>query len=393
MAGLIGPSRFVSAADVREAAASPRHDDIDTMPNSAPSITPTSKASACSCASTSTCRWRTARSPTPRASSASRRPSREIADKGGKVILLAHFGRPKGRDPKESLKPVAAAVAHVIEPARSPSPTTASATAAEEAVARDEARRHPLSGEHALPQGRREERSGLRRSSSPSSATSMSTMPSRRRTARMPRPRARATSCRPMPAAPCRPSWKRSARRWKRRQRPVVAIVGGAKVSTKLDLLENLITKVDALVIGGAMANTFLPRRASSVGKSLAEHDLADTARAHPGQGRGRQAARSSCRSTRSWRIHFEANAPSHAYGLDAIPARRHDPRYRPAVDRAHQGRARRRRDAGLERPARRVRDAAVRPRHRRRSPSMRPSAPRPASSSRSPAAAIRSRR
>ena len=40
----------------------------------------------------------------------------EIADKGGKVILLAHFGRPKGRDPKESLKPVAAEVAHVIEP-------------------------------------------------------------------------------------------------------------------------------------------------------------------------------------------------------------------------------------------------------------------------------------
>ena len=51
----------------------------------------------------------------------------EIADKGGKVILLAHFGRPKGPDPKESLKPVAAAVAHAVEAAMSRSPRTASA--------------------------------------------------------------------------------------------------------------------------------------------------------------------------------------------------------------------------------------------------------------------------
>ena len=62
-------------------------------------------------------------------------------------------------------------------------------------------------------------------------------------------------------------------------QRPVVAIVGGAKVSTKLDLLGNLIAKVDAIVIGGGMANTFLAAQGIDVGKSLCEHDLADTAR------------------------------------------------------------------------------------------------------------------
>lgn len=61
--------------------------------------------------------------------------------------------------------------------------------------------------------------------------------------------------------------------------RPVVAIVGGAKVSTKIDLLSNLIEKVDALVIGGGMANTFLAAQGIDVGKSLCEHDLADTAR------------------------------------------------------------------------------------------------------------------
>ena len=61
--------------------------------------------------------------------------------------------------------------------------------------------------------------------------------------------------------------------------RPVVAIVGGAKVSTKIDLLMNLVKKVDALVIGGGMANTFLAARGTQVGKSLCEHDLAETAK------------------------------------------------------------------------------------------------------------------
>lgn len=62
-------------------------------------------------------------------------------------------------------------------------------------------------------------------------------------------------------------------------QRPVVAVVGGAKVSTKLDLLSNLIEKVDYLVIGGGMANTFLAAQGISVGKSLCEHDLTSTAK------------------------------------------------------------------------------------------------------------------
>ncbi|MEL7128792.1 MAG: phosphoglycerate kinase [Pseudomonadota bacterium] len=62
-------------------------------------------------------------------------------------------------------------------------------------------------------------------------------------------------------------------------KRPVLAVVGGAKTSTKIDLLKNLVSKVDALAIGGGMANTFLAARGHSVGKSLCEHDLADTAR------------------------------------------------------------------------------------------------------------------
>jgi phosphoglycerate kinase len=62
-------------------------------------------------------------------------------------------------------------------------------------------------------------------------------------------------------------------------QRPVLGIVGGSKVSTKLDLLKNLVTKLDRLSIGGGMANTFLAAQGHDVAASLCEHDLGDTAR------------------------------------------------------------------------------------------------------------------
>ncbi len=62
-------------------------------------------------------------------------------------------------------------------------------------------------------------------------------------------------------------------------EHPVVAVVGGAKVSTKLELLGNLLGRVDSIVIGGGMANTFLAAQGIDVGKSLCEHDLAETAR------------------------------------------------------------------------------------------------------------------
>jgi phosphoglycerate kinase len=61
-------------------------------------------------------------------------------------------------------------------------------------------------------------------------------------------------------------------------EKPVAAVVGGAKVSTKLDVLKHLVSKVDHLIIGGGMANTFLAARGVDVGKSLCEHDLTATA-------------------------------------------------------------------------------------------------------------------
>ena len=81
-------------------------------------------------------------------------------------------------------------------------------------------------------------------------------------------------------------------------KKPVMAIVGGAKISTKLDVLNNLTAKVDLLVIGGGMANTFLNAQGIAVGKSLCERDLADTAREILAHASARSAAPFSCPPT-----------------------------------------------------------------------------------------------
>ncbi|MBV9563563.1 MAG: phosphoglycerate kinase, partial [Bradyrhizobium sp.] len=102
--------------------------------------------------------------------------------------------------------------------------------------------------------------------------------------------------------------------------RPVIAVVGGAKVSTKIDLLENLVAKVDALVIGGGMANTFLHAEGVQIGKSLAEKDLAATALRITEKAKAANCA-IILPVDAVVASQFAANAPSHAYGLDAIPA------------------------------------------------------------------------
>ena len=101
--------------------------------------------------------------------------------------------------------------------------------------------------------------------------------------------------------------------------KPVIAVVGGAKVSTKLELLGNLVSKVDALVIGGGMANTFLHAQGIDVGKSLCEKDLAPTAREILSKAKD-----AGCTiilpvdGIVAWK--FEANAPHQVFGVEAMP-------------------------------------------------------------------------
>jgi phosphoglycerate kinase len=101
-------------------------------------------------------------------------------------------------------------------------------------------------------------------------------------------------------------------------KKPVIAVVGGSKVSSKIDLLQNLVTKVDALVIGGAMANTFLLAEGIAVGTSLAEQDMGDTVDTILDK-----AEKANCAiivpvdGVVAWT--FAANAPHQNYGLDAM--------------------------------------------------------------------------
>lgn len=103
-------------------------------------------------------------------------------------------------------------------------------------------------------------------------------------------------------------------------ERPVVAVVGGAKVSTKLELLGNLVGKVDHLVIGGGMANTFIAAQGVDVGKSLAEHDMTDTAKEIMGK-----AIVAGCEIILPSDVvvarEFAANADNEVVAADACPA------------------------------------------------------------------------
>jgi phosphoglycerate kinase len=103
-------------------------------------------------------------------------------------------------------------------------------------------------------------------------------------------------------------------------QRPVAAIVGGAKVSTKLELLGNLVTKVNVLIIGGAMANTFLAAQGKAVGKSLQEAEMHDTARTILAQ-----ATQAGCEVMLPVdavvATEFKPNPPTKTVSVDAVPA------------------------------------------------------------------------
>jgi phosphoglycerate kinase len=103
-------------------------------------------------------------------------------------------------------------------------------------------------------------------------------------------------------------------------QRPLAAVVGGAKVSTKLDLLNFMIEKVDVLIIGGAMANTLLFAQGLDVGKSLCERDLASTARAIL-----EKARHAKCRLILPVDAviarEFKANAPTEIAAIGSVPS------------------------------------------------------------------------
>jgi phosphoglycerate kinase len=203
----------------------------------------------------------------------------ELSDKGGKVILLSHLNRPKGRDPKDSLKPVAAEVARIVKQPVGFAEDCVG-PAAEQAIAAmkngdivclENTRFHPEEEKNDKDFARRLAALGdlfvddafsaaHREHASNTSIVTVSQLPA-------------------YPGRAMRAELAALERAFEHPQHPVTAIVGGAKISTKLELLGHLLAKVETLIIGGAMANTFLVAQGKAVGKSLYESELVATAR------------------------------------------------------------------------------------------------------------------
>ena len=242
----------------------------------------------------------------------------EIADKGGKVILLAHFGRPKGGpDEANSLRPVADAVAGIIKRPVAFAADSIGKTA-EDAIARMK------NGDVLLLENTRFHKGEEK--NDPAHVAELAKLGDLYvNDAFSAAHRAHATTeglARHLPAHAGRAMQQELealSLALGNPERPVVAIVGGAKVSTKLDLLGNLVTRVDVLVIGGGMANTFLFAEGKRVGKSLCEKDLADKARSIAAA-----AVKAKCRLLlpvdATVAKEFRANAPAHVVDVDHVP-------------------------------------------------------------------------
>ena len=241
---------------------------------------------------------------------------REIADKGGKVILLSHFGRPKRPDPTQSLKLVVPALADVLKrPVAFVEDCIGERAAAAvnamkpgDILCLENTRFHPGEERNDPAFVAQLAELGDLFVNDAFSAAHRAHASVEGIARRLPSYAGRSmqdelealTSVLHTP------------------MRPLAAIVGGAKISTKLDLLGNLLANVDILIIGGGMANTFLAARGHSVGKSLCEHDLLPTVRdiVDKAAAKGREIVLPVDAVVAKT---FAANAPSRVVAVDAV--------------------------------------------------------------------------
>ncbi|MGO8739128.1 phosphoglycerate kinase [Rhodoblastus sp.] len=241
----------------------------------------------------------------------------EISKKGGKVIMLAHFGRPKGApNPDFSLKPVAEAMAGLLgKPVGFAEDCIGEKAAAAVAKMAD--------GDLLLLENTRFHKGEEK--NDPALVEQMAEIGDVYvNDAFSSAHRAHASTeglAHKMPAfcgRAMQAELEALSKALDNPARPLAAVVGGAKVSTKLELLGNLTKKVDFLIIGGGMANTFLAAQGKKVGKSLCEHDLLDTAREII-----KTAATNKCQIVLPVdgvvAQEFKAHAPSHVVSVDHI--------------------------------------------------------------------------
>ena len=244
----------------------------------------------------------------------------ELADKNAKVVIMSHFGRPKGkRTEKDSLKPVAAALSISLDGRPvgfADDCIGAPAASAVEAL--------PLGGVLVLENLRFHPEEEANDAEFARSLAVLGDFYVNDAFSAAHRAHASTEAlARLLPSAAGRlmeQELTALTRALEDPQRPVLAVVGGAKISTKLDLLGNMIGKVDMLVLGGGMANTFLHATGVDVGKSLCEADMAEAARdimAKAEQGGCRIILPRDAVVARK----LEAGAPNETVAIDAIPA------------------------------------------------------------------------
>jgi phosphoglycerate kinase len=245
---------------------------------------------------------------------------RELCGRGARVVVMSHFGRPKGKVvPEMSLKPVAASLSAALGgvPVAFAADCIGDAAAAVVAALEpggvallENLRFHP--GEEANDTAFAADLAKLGDAYVNDAFSSAH--------------RAHASTeaiARLLPAAAGRAmqaELEALATALETPAHPVAALIGGAKVSSKLDVLGNLVDRVDAIIIGGGMANTFLHARGVDVGASLCEHDLAGTVR-----GIEAKAADAGCEIVLPVdaviAAKFEAGAAAETVGIDAVPA------------------------------------------------------------------------
>ncbi len=245
---------------------------------------------------------------------------KQLAAQGARIVVLSHFGRPKGRDESQSLRPLAPVLAqasgltvHFIDDCVGDSVAAAAQKlVAGEVLLCDNLRFHPEEEKNDAAFAKQLAALGDVYVNDAFSCAH----------------RAHASTealAHLLPAYAgllMEEELKALDAALENPVRPVMAIVGGAKISTKLDLLNNLVEKIDVLVLGGGMANTFLAAQGVNVGKSLCEHDMLEQARAI-----AQKASARNCTLLLPvdglMATEFKANADHVVTATDAIPAER----------------------------------------------------------------------
>lgn len=239
----------------------------------------------------------------------------ELADKGAKVLLLAHFGRPGGvANPDYSLHPIVEPLSEVLgRPVgflASPERHAIDIVEAGHVVVLENSRFYPGEQKNDAELAQQIASFGDFYVNDAFSAAHRAHVTTEGLAHLLPAFAGRALEA----------ELKALDKALGNPEHPVAAVVGGAKVSSKLDVLRHLVTKVDHLIIGGGMANTFLAAQGINVGKSLCEHDLTDTVNAIMAA-----ADQASCTVHLPYDVvvakQFAANAPSRTVNVHEVDA------------------------------------------------------------------------